>query len=632
MVGPSAHTCIVAAASAATAGGLLAGCALLGHAVLPRRLRPPRAAHLLLVELSLGSLAAGWVAWVAGSLFGTRAIVPIEAVLLLGALLRARGFIATSRRAVRYLAGLGRANLLLVALLAALLLCLVPQLLLPPVDSDGLRYHLALPRLYLLTGHVAFLPHDLGSGFPQTAEMLYLIGLEIAGGQVAKFLHFGYFLAALVALAATLHRSRRTRATAVLAPILVAASPVALIAAAAAFVDHTALFHLSVALLLFSRRAHPAATGAALGGALATKLTTGPVVVVVAVVDALRAPAGRRWRTAAALTVPVLLAVGPFALRNAIATGDPIFPVGHVLVGAPIPGVSDAAVRFTTHYHGDIDAPLGIAWGPGLGHSPPDEVAGWHHLAGLFAVAVAVWVPQARVFLLPVLAYVPFGLFLHPPTRYLLPLLWGLAGLEALALTSTRLRLGLIWVGAAAALPAALLAGHLALTTFSPFDLILGRFDRDSFLRRTVPGYAAARFVAAQPPGGRVMALDFPAPFYLDRPWIAEGMLSDPPLALWLRQGDDAPALLARLQRDDVRYLLVTPGYGGGTARSLLPLARSPAALHAIAGLRARLVRLATVGGVDVYEVPHIAAHGTGPTRGAAEPKRLRLVHSAEGS
>ncbi len=27
------------------------------------------------------------------------------------------------------------------------------------------------------------------------------------------------------------------------------------------------------------------------------------------------------------------------------------------------------------------------------------------------------------------------------------------------------------------------------------------------------------------------MALDFPAPFYFDRPWIAEGILNQPPLA-----------------------------------------------------------------------------------------------------
>lgn len=31
----------------------------------------------------------------------------------------------------------------------------------------------------------------------------------------------------------------------------------------------------------------------------------------------------------------------------------------------------------------------------------------------------------------------------------------------------------------------------------------------------------AAHLVTAQPPGGTVMALDFPAPFYFDRPWCA---------------------------------------------------------------------------------------------------------------
>ena len=50
--------------------------------------------------------------------------------------------------------------------------------------------------------------------------------------------------------------------------------------------------------------------------------------------------------------------------------------------------------------------------------------------------------------------------------------------------------------------------------------------------------------------------------------------------------------------------LLVTPGYGGGTSRSLFPLAANAHEGRVISDLRRQLERVATVDGVDVYRVP----------------------------
>ena len=100
------------------------------------------------------------------------------------------------------------------------------------------------------------------------------------------------------------------------------------------------------------------------------------------------------------------------------------------------------------------------------------------------------------------------------------------------------------------------------------------------------------------------MALDFPAPFYLARPWVAEGVLNDPPLRLWLAEGADGEGLLARCRALGVTHLLVTPGWGGGTPNSLYPLARSRREATAIVAFRSRLRLVATVDGVDVFELP----------------------------
>jgi hypothetical protein len=598
-----ARALLAALVPAGVAAVLLVAGAAVGFALLPKRLRPPHSPVALLVSLSLGVTFIGWISWIVGTLLGTRAVLPVVVVLCLAAVPRSRALWTTSRAAARRMLLLLRASPFTSVVLGGILLLLVPQLLLPLVDSDGLRYHVALPKLFLLTGRVFTYPYDVTGAFPQTAEMLYLLALRLGSGEAAKFLHAGFFVGTLVALAVLLHRNRRTRSAAVLAPVLFAASPVALAPAGAAFTDHIALFHVAVALLLVARRRNPLLLGCVLGGALTTKLTTIPVATVLWLAAGLRAKRGQRRRALSWAAVPALIALAPFAVRNAAEFGDPFHPIGRALAGLPIPGVSREMMSFASFYHRDLAPPLGIAWGPGVASAPADEVAGWHHLLGLFAVAVALPYPPARLALLPFLAYVPVGFLFRPPTRYLLPLLWSLAAVEALALVSLFRRRAAL-VGFLLVLPSAILAGRVQVSTFAPFDLLLGRLDRETYLERTVPGYATARFVNTLPGDGWVMALDFPAPYYFNRPWIVEGILNQPPLKAAIASSRSAEQVLAWLQALDIRYLVVTPAYGGGQAVSLLPLAATPRTLAIVASLRAHLELLRSSEGIDVYRIP----------------------------
>ncbi|MFH1175771.1 MAG: hypothetical protein V1750_00070, partial [Acidobacteriota bacterium] len=619
---------LVAVPHAAAAVFILLGCCLIGLALIPARWRPGSALLAALASTSVGSLAAGWLCWLAGAGLGARFVTPVFLALLLVAAPRVGALAGLLRRAGRRLWLLARANPPASLLLGALLLAATVQLLLPVVDSDGLRYHLALPKLYLLTGRVSAFDHDLNSWLPQGAEMLYLVGLRLAGGETAKFLHFAYFLLVLGSFGALLHRGRRSRPAPALAALLFAATPVALAPAPAAFTDHVALFHLAVAMVLLTRRAPGLLLGAALAGALITKLTTAPVAVLAWLAAPFALAPARRLRTLGLVALPVAIALLPIAARNVAYSGDPLFPLGHGLLGLPIPGVSAEGVRFTSHYHAQVAAPLGISWGGG--QASADEVAGWHHLAGLFAVLVAIWVRPARILLLPLLAYLPVGLLFRPPTRYLLPLLWALAALEAVTLVAL-LRRRWAYCGALAAIPAALLAGRFVVTAFSPGELLGGALGREAYLSRVVPGYAAAAFVNRQSEGGRVMALDFPAPYYFSRPWIAEGMINDPPLLAMVRGARSGAEVADRLRAEGVCFLVVTPGFGGGTSRALLPIAGNAREARVIAELRALLRLRATIEGADVFELPparglavscaHVQARQVPPDAGRPAPR-----------
>ena len=414
---------------------ILAALSLIGYAAMrsladdrwPLRLRSGQALAVISIpaSLTIGSLLVGWTGFLIGTFIGTRAMLPLFAAATLLSLTRLRLWARDVARCAARVAALARANLLGTAALALVVVMVLPQLLLPLVDSDGLTYHVGQPKLFVLTGRVSFVPWTFTSSLVETIEMIYLLAFRIAGGETAKFIHFGYFLASLATLALAVHRSRRTRAAAMLAALLYAASPVVLVPAGAAFTDHAAMFFiLSGALVLFRRRASLLAA-LALGAAVATKMIIAPAVAGLML-----------WRSRKIflLAVPVVIAFLPFAIRNIHYTGDPVYPIGYILLHRAVPGVSADRMAFYGHYHSDVPGVLGIAWTPDPEHVQIDDVAGLHHAVGLLAIALAIRFAWTRRWLALILPGLALALAFQPPTRHLLPMFAGLAALEAYAL------------------------------------------------------------------------------------------------------------------------------------------------------------------------------------------------------
>ena len=587
--------------------GTMALLALVGYGVLAfaegrtgRAARPRRADLALPLALSLGALVTGWASFVA-ALVSTKLVAAVWAALLLVSAREARALARDAARLARRLRALLASSPATAALLAATLLALLPPLFLPLWDSDGIRYQVALPKLFLLEGHIVPYPWDVCAFLPQLVSGLLFALLPIGGGESAKLLHAGFFVATLATLALIVHRGRRSRRAAVYAPLLLAVAPVAALPATSAFIDHAALFHLAVAALLLARgRAGSALLP--LGAAVATKTTAGPGAAALLLLAVVRAPAGRRLRLALLGAAALAAAFAPFGLRNLASTGDPLFPAGHVLLRRPVPGTDPSRVKGVLDYRTEATAPLGIGWLPNETGLAPDDIAGPALLLGLVALPLALRERRGHPLLALAAAYLLVAGVSRPLPRLLMPLFLALAAAAALAADRWLRR-------AATPLVAAFAAGTLAFATVPALGIppalafLAGRLDRDAFLGAAIPGYRAALFVNARK-GGRVMALDLPGPFYLARPWVAEGVVNEPPLRLWLAEGADADGLLARCRALGVTHLLVTPGWGGGTGRSLWPLARSRREAEAVVAFRARLRLLATVDGVDVFELP----------------------------
>lgn len=594
-----------AGANAALALLLLFGLGLLGTALIPARLRPATSVTRLAASLSVGTAAFGWTTWVLGSLAGTKALPFLWLALVAFSLRAVRPWVTVLLRVARRCATLLRSSPLLSAALVLATLPLTFSLCLPLVDNDGIRYHVALPKLYLLTGRVFLYPWDVTGAYPQLGNMLYLAGLFAGSAEAAKFLNAGFLAASCGVLALTLHRNRPSRRAALAGPLLFLACPIVGVVAGAGFIDHIALFHLVTAFALVQRKGSPLLTGLALGAALATKLTLAPGAVALGLAAALLRPSKDRFRAFLVVPAAAIAVLAPFAIRNAVALGDPFYPILSLATGRPTPGISPDVFRKFTSFNKKNAGPLGVVWQtPASGED--DETAGIHNLAGLLLLFFGLRDRLVRLAACMALPFLVYAAFTSPPTRYLLPMLWGLS-LAAGAVLARLFSGKGAWLAIPLALPGIFLSWEFQARNFGAADYLFGRSSKEEYLGRTIPGYRAAAYVNGLPPGG-VMAGDFPGPVYFNRPWIVEGLINEAPLTIWIRNGEGADRLLARLHENGIRWLLATPAFGGGTPLSLLTYAPDPSKAHVMAALRSRLRFVKTVDGVAVWEVPAAAA------------------------
>jgi hypothetical protein len=194
------------AATAAAAGNVLldvttaAGLMLIAVGLGARLLRLLPALDLspgetLLFSAGLGLGALGLVALGVGLAGGFTPLAAWPVTILL-ALLAARPL--WQFRSLVF--DIERPSLLIILYLTLFgLLTLLPALL-PPVDWDGLFYHLTAPKLYLEAGQVIANPSVPHFNFPALMEMLFAWAMLLRGDIAAKLLHpgFGALLAGLI--------------------------------------------------------------------------------------------------------------------------------------------------------------------------------------------------------------------------------------------------------------------------------------------------------------------------------------------------------------------------------------------------------------------------------------------------
>ena len=567
----------LAVLAATTAGGF-AALALL-------RATPDDPADALIAAASAGLGLAGAVGLGLAALGALRPL-PLALAGGLAIVLGGRTCVETLR-GVEWRA-LGRSwPLVAVALLVlAFELC---AMLAPPVGGDQTKYHLVYPRLYARAGRLVDTPWSFWGQMQYLPNFLFAIGFALRGDVLVRLLHgaFGVLTAAAVG---RLVRRQLDAPVGVVAAVVFFTLPMTWTLMTRVGCDLPVALYAVLAMAAVldwtedergaSLRA--AALHAGLAGGSKVMGLLVPALVGVVILGALfrRGLAVRRM-VLPALTFGLVAGVvaSPCFVRNAIDTGNPLYPFGYGLFGgrnwSAAAGeyldeyyhqyqAQHATRREGTPYHGldVVRFPWDLTMHPDSFENAARQSLDIGPFALAFAPALFLLRRRREAALVTAgvgLAYVGIiaaGAWAHP--RYVIP---GVVLLFAAAVPAAR---SLVGARAFAALVAVTVAGNLALTSrlLRPLwpdqaRVALGRLAPDEFLRRHSDRFTFwQRANAAVPTAGRVLVLEkIPHPYYIERPYV---------LASYLEQGmidyrrlDDPAALGAAARALGVTHIAV---------------------------------------------------------------------------
>lgn len=242
--------------------------------------------------------------------------------------------------------------------------------LMPPTQSDGLRYHLTVPKANLEVGGLADLPHFSFSKFPMTLEMLFTIPVAFGLPTGAKAIHLAHFAICLGLVARLCGRGFERRA----GPVVLLTVPFVPFLATWTFIELGLTAYLLLAWYALRRGLQTAGPGSqrwlavaavASGLALGCKYTSAinHALLGFAILIWLDGDLKTRVRQWFVFETIGAVVASPWYIKNWILTGNPVYPLAKGIFGAPGWSAFDNAFYF---YHagekGSLNALADMTW------------------------------------------------------------------------------------------------------------------------------------------------------------------------------------------------------------------------------------------------------------------------------
>jgi 4-amino-4-deoxy-L-arabinose transferase-like glycosyltransferase len=500
----------------------------------------------------------------------------------------------------------------LVAMVAAVLILAS----VPPVDRDALTHHLAVPKLYLKHGGMVEIPWIPFSYYPMNLDLLYLLPLYFGNDTAAKYIHFGFGLLTAAVICGYLRQRTRSRAWALLGGLLFLSLPVIVKLSITVYVDLGLIYFSTAALLLLLRWTgkgghlwHLVAAGVLCGLAMGTKynglLTFFLLACFVPAVyvrgtqslDGAHATGRSAIRAIGygiVFAAVALAAFSPWMVRNTLWTRNPVYPLYDSLfrpaaAGAPI-GAAEAA---------DAESDGG---GTGMNHLTARRLVYNESFVETITIPLRIFFQgeddNPKYFdgrLNPYLLFFPLAAFLgfkklprrlrHENVtlgafavlyllfafvqtdmriRYVAPIIGPLVILAVLGIRNlaefARARLS---HAAAAGLTVAVVALSLApnleyilgqFDKVQPLEYVSGRVNRDDYIQRFRPEYAAYRYINDRlPQDAKVLGVFLGnRRYYCDRTLVFDGTLEAA-----IKTADSARDVATRVREKGYSHIVI---------------------------------------------------------------------------
>lgn len=237
----------------------------------------------------------------------------------------------------------------------------------PAADADSMAYHFAIPRLFLESGRIVFIPRASDGAAPLLPQMTYLVALGM-GGELSLTLWCMITAWSSAFLSYAVSRRYLGRNWALLVALVVLSMPAMLYGGGTGQVETRTMIFVVIAAIAVAdalatgNTAFAAVAGVSAGFFMASKypgliyaFSCGCVLL-----------AQRRWlRHGIVFSAASALAGGEWYLWNFWHTGDPVFPllfgIVEYLPGVPWNAVQAAFMR-EHNFAGELGLPRNLLW------------------------------------------------------------------------------------------------------------------------------------------------------------------------------------------------------------------------------------------------------------------------------
>lgn len=219
----------------------------------------------------------------------------------------------------------------------------------PPTDVDALVYHMSVPKLYLQTGEIFFIPWLVQASFPFLTEMHNLTGLS-AGVESWGALTQAACVVLIGVVIVERFNSLVGRPVGWLAAALLFSMPVVMPLSASARGDASlALFSVG-AFLLGCHAKNRQHTGSAFLAGIFAGFACGTKYIGVIQAAWLILFLAPRWALMSRSLLGVGLAGALWYVRNILWTGNPVYPFAYSFLGGPFwnKEIGEALLRMAT--------------------------------------------------------------------------------------------------------------------------------------------------------------------------------------------------------------------------------------------------------------------------------------------